>query len=141
MKRVFVFQVLALWVTGFVLSSSSTFASPLFPMVRAGSSANGKFLVILEFEYENPMQEIKVIKQITCRVLQKEDFINDKLQSQTTHWSDSWTYWDATIPMQEAWPMSSGELPFLTDDGKFLVLVSATWPVSIETNVVSIYQK
>ena len=140
MKRALVFQVLALLVTGFVLSSPSAFASALFPTVRAGSSANGKFLVILEYGYENSAEEIKVIKQITYRVLQKEDFINNyhRFQSQATYWSNSWTYWEVTIPAGSA---PDGGLPLLTDDGAFLVFVSFIWPMSAETNVVTIYQK
>ena len=45
------------------------------------------------------------------------------------------------IPMKQAGQVSASGLPFLTDDGKFLVFVPATCPISAETNVVTIYQK
>jgi hypothetical protein len=41
--------------------TSAVWAGPLFPDVRAAMSANGKFLVTMEFEYLNPDQQVRTI--------------------------------------------------------------------------------
>ena len=66
--------------------------SALAPMVRASQSANGKFLVVTEWEYDSPNRQVpRMLVSSTYRVLRVEPFINDKdrLDGATTFWSDS----------------------------------------------------
>lgn len=101
------------------------FASPLPPSVRASRSINGQFLVVTEYEYANPDNDIARIRRTTYRVMQLERFINskDRLIAPVPFWSESW---DVTIEGAEGretfWPM-------ISDDGRSLVLVAVNAPV------------
>jgi hypothetical protein len=67
----------------------------LAPMVRASQSANGKFLVVTECEYDSPNRQVpRKLVRSTYRVLQVEPFINAdyRLDGATTFWSDSDSY-------------------------------------------------
>jgi hypothetical protein len=112
------------------------FAGPLFPMIRASSSSNGKFLVIVEYQFENPDETIKRISKITYHVDHIEEFINDKFTPPAAYWSDSW---NVTL----AWPKeaSGGLLPCISDDGMVLVFISVTPPMSETIEVLRIYRK
>ena len=51
--------------------TSAVWAGPLFPAVGAATSANGKFLVSMEFEYLNPDQQVTTITRVSYRVLRR----------------------------------------------------------------------
>jgi hypothetical protein len=121
-------------VVSFLALTSAGWAAPLFPGVRAASSADGKFVVSVEFEYLNPDQAVRTIKRVTYRVLRKEEFINDKFTTTTSFWSDDWDVSMAT-PQAEGIP-----LPFISNDGKYLVLVSVDPPFS-DIIALRIYRK
>ena len=114
--------------------TSAVWAGPLFPDVRAAMSTNGKFLVAMEFEYLNPDQQVRTITRISYRVLRREEFINDKFTTTNPFWSDDWDVGMA---------FTGGEgipLPFISNDGKYLVLVSADPPFS-DITVLRIYRE
>jgi len=106
---------------------------PLFPDVRAAVSANGKFLVAMEFEYLNPDQQVRTITRITYRVLRRVEFINDEFTTTNPFWSNEWDVGMA--------PQAEGiALPFISNDGEYLVLVSVDAPFS-DVTVLRIYRK
>ena len=114
--------------------TSAVWAGPLFPAVGAATSANGKFLVAMEFEYLNPDQQVTTITRVSYRVLRREEFINDKFTATNPFWSHDWD-----IGM--AYPKGEGiPLPFISNDGKYLVLVSVTPPFS-DFTVLRIYRE
>jgi hypothetical protein len=114
--------------------TSPAWAGPLFPDVRAAASANGKFLVVIEFEYLNPDQKIRTITRVTYRVLRREEFINDKFTTTNPFWSNDWDVGMAR-PQAEGIP-----LPFISNDGEYLVLVSVDPPFS-DITVLRFYRK
>jgi hypothetical protein len=112
--------------------TSAVWAGPLFPAVGAATSANGKFLVAVEFEYLNPDQQVTTITRVSYRVLRREEFINDKFTTTNPFWSYDWD-------VGMAYPKGEGiPLPFISNDGKYLVLVSVTPPFS-DFTVLRIY--
>jgi len=104
--------------------TSVGWAGPGFPSVRAAASANGKFVVTVEVEYLNPDEEVRTITRISYRVLRREEFMNDKFLTTASFWSDEWGV-SMAPPRAEGIP-----LPFISDDGKYLVLVSVDPPFS-----------
>jgi hypothetical protein len=112
------------------------FAGPPFPMIRASSSSNGKFLVIAEYQFENPAETIKRISKITYHVDHIQEFINRMFTTPVAYWSDSWN-------IDLAWPneASGGLLPYISDDGEVLVFISVTPPISETIEVMRIYRK
>jgi len=113
--------------------TSAVWAGPLFPTVGAATSANGKFLVAMEFEYLNPDQQVTTITRVSYRVLRREEFINDKFTTTNPFWSYDWDV--GMVPKGEGIP-----LPFISNDGKYLVLVSVTLPFS-DFTVLRIYRE
>ncbi len=113
--------------------TSPVWAGPGFPVVSAAASANGKFLVVIEFEYLNPDQKIRTIARVTYRVLRREEFINDKFTTTSPFWSNDWDV--GMAPQGEGIP-----LPFISNDGEYLVLVSADPPFS-DITVLRFYRK
>jgi hypothetical protein len=114
--------------------TSTIWAGPLFPAVGAAMSANGKFLVAMEFEYLNPDQQTTTITRVSYRVLRREEFINDKFTTTNPFWSHDWDVGMA-FPRGEGIP-----LPFISNDGRYLVLVSVTPPFS-DFTVLRIYRE
>jgi len=102
--------------------------------VGAATSANGKFLVAMEFEYLNPDQQVTTITRVSYRVLRREEFINDKFTTTSPFWSHDWDVGMA-FPKGEGIP-----LPFISNDGKYLVLISVTPPFS-DFTVLRIYRE
>ncbi len=113
------------------------FAGAPFPMIRASSSSNGKFLVIAEYQYENPAETIRRINKIIYHVDQREDFINDQFTTLAAYWSDSGS-WNVHLD----WPkgVMGGLLPYISDDGEILVFISVTPPFS-GIEILKIYRK
>lgn len=114
--------------------TSAVWAGALFPDVRAATSANGKFLVAMEFEYSNPDQQVRTITLVSYRVLRREEFINDKFTTTNPFWAHDWDVGMA-FPKGEGIP-----LPFISNDGKYLVLVSVDPPFS-DITVLRIYRE
>lgn len=125
---------LTLVVVSLLALTSAGWAGPLFPGVRAALSANGKFVVIVEFEYLNPDQQVRTITRVSYRVLRKEEFINDKFTTTTSFWSDDWDV-SMAPPQAEGIP-----LPFISNDAEYLVLVSVDPPFS-DIIALRIYRK
>ena len=113
--------------------TSAVWAGPPFPVVRAASSANGKFLVVMEFEYLNPDQLVRTITRVSYRVLRREEFINDEFTTANPFWSYDWDV--ALAPKGEGIP-----LPFISNDGEYLVLASVDPPFS-DVTVLRIYRE
>jgi hypothetical protein len=114
--------------------TSAVWAGPLFDDVRAATSANGKFLVALEFEYLNPDQQVRTITRVSYRVLRRAEFINDKFTTTNPFWSFDW---DVSMSRPKAQGIP---LPFISNDGKYLVLVSVDPPFS-DFEVLRIYRE
>jgi hypothetical protein len=97
----------------------------LAPLIRASQSANGKFLVVTEWEYDSPNRQVpRMLVSSTYRVLQVEEFINDKdrLDGATTFWSDS--DWEVSREGRDfCWPLVS-------NNGQYLILVRVAPPFS-----------
>ena len=117
----------------FLAFTSAVWAGPGFPDVRTAASANGKFLVAVEFEYLNPDQPVRTIKRITYRILRREEFINDEFTTTNPFWSNDWDI-DMVGPQAEI------SLPFISNDGEYLVLVATNPPFS-DLTVLRIYRK
>jgi hypothetical protein len=113
--------------------TSAVWAGALFPDVRAATSANEKFLVAVEFEYLNPDQQVRTITRVSYRILRREEFINDKFTTTNPFWSDDW---NVSMPLPKAQGIP---LPFISNDGKYLVLVSVDPPFS-DSTVLRIYR-
>ncbi len=114
------FSRISVVVLAFLVFTSVVWASAPFPAVGAATSANGEFLVAMQFEYLNQDQQVKTITRVTYRVLRKEDFINDEFTTANSFWSDDWSVSMATRGIVP--------LPFISDDGMYLVLVSVDPP-------------
>jgi hypothetical protein len=98
----------------------------LAPCIKAGSSADGSFLVIRDFVLEPGTKEIPGQplrpKQITLQVYPKEKFINekDRLVSQATFWTDLTGQWSVILDSHES-PISCPNF-LISNDGEFLVI-------------------
>ena len=108
--------------------TSAVWAGPGFPDGRAAASANGKFLVAMEFEYLNPDQQVRTITRISYRILRREEFINDEfINDEFTTTNPFWSN-DCDVGMV---PQAEGiPLPFISNDGEYLVLVATNPPFS-----------
>lgn len=108
-----------------------TFASPPPPVVRASISKNGRFLVVTEWEFENPNDQIRRIKRTTYTVMEIESFINnkDRLNAPVPFWSERW---HVTLDTWNFWPM-------ISDDGHSLILIGVTFPFGNQS-VLKIYR-
>ncbi len=119
-----------------ILLPSVGVAGPLFPDVRVSSSANGKYLVVIEETFDNPDANPRRVLQRTYVVLRTEPFVNDgdRLQTATQFWSS--TGWQVT-PARAA---SQLYLPMISNDGQTLVLVLVSEPMG-DQEVVRIYRR
>jgi hypothetical protein len=89
----------------------------------------------MEFEYLNPDQQVRTITRVSYRVLRREEFINDKFASTNPFWSVDWDVQLPEVPQAEGIP-----LPFISNDGKYLVLVSVDPPFS-DITALQIYRE
>jgi hypothetical protein len=105
-------------------------AGQLFPDVRASSSANGKYLVVIEDKFDNPDAGVRRVLERTYVVLRAEPFTG--LQTATQFWSA--TGWQVT-PAESA---SRIDLPMISNDGQTLVLILVNPPMG-DPEVVKIY--
>jgi hypothetical protein len=113
-------------------------ASALFPCVRAVSSANGNFVVIVDAPFE-PEQGKAPSRTISLNVLPRETFINEKdeLLAPATYWTDR-TIWSVVLDTSRMFNEPECPLPLITDDGEFLVLLR-TGPAFAEDAVLRIF--
>ena len=120
------------FVLAFLAFTSVVWASAPFPAVGATTSENGRFLVAMQFEYLNPDQQFRTITRVIYRVLRREEFINDKFITANPFWSDTWS-----VSMA---PKGIPPLPFVSNDGMYLVLVSVDPPFA-DITVLRIYRQ
>jgi len=104
------------------VASSPLFASAGSPLVKASTSANGKYLVVAQWELIPAASGLsQQIARTTYRVTAIEPFINDKdrLHTSSIFFSDSWDSWEFTLEgsFSYAWPMVS-------DNGQYIALIS-----------------
>src|SRR5260370_34963186 len=100
----------------FLTSSQLSLAGALMPSLKAAASKNGNFLVVVERQ--------EGYRQISLQVFPKENWINekDKLNAPTVYWTD-FIQWSVVLdPQRLNW--ESCPLPFITDDGEFLILLN-----------------
>jgi hypothetical protein len=90
--------------------------------------------VAVEFEYLNLDQQVRTITRVSYRILRREEFINDKFTTTNPFWSDDWDV-NMALPKAEGTP-----LPFISNDGRYLVLVSVDPPFS-DSTVLRIYRE
>jgi len=115
-------------------------AGPLFPCVKAVSSKNGNFLVLIDVQPEPGQGNAQTV---LLQVFPKENFINtkDRLAAPASYWTD-WMRWsvmlDAHRIQNEPQPCP---LPLITDDGEFLVLLRVGPAFSGEGAVLQIYRR
>jgi hypothetical protein len=115
-------------------------ASPLAPCVKAVSSSNGNYLVILESQMEPETKETpgqpSQVRQITLEVYPREKFLNekDRLDSQATFWTDLTMQWSVILDSRETPSVSSCPYFLITDDGEFMVVFEGPW-VSADTGM------
>lgn len=123
----------------FIIAAFALHASPLPPDVKAATSANGRFLVVAEYKYENPDVPIGRIAYVTYSVLEREEFINakDKPGSSSTYWSESAESWSFTLSFKQ----SGSAWPLISNDGKHVILFAVVPPVGGEQQVLSLYEK
>lgn len=123
-----------------LLLSPRSFASPLPPLVLAAQSANGKWLVTVDFELAPPQDSGggRRILRTTYHVLSQERFLNsnrDRLDAPGALWSERWF-----LNRSAADERGARVWPIISDDGQTLVLINMTAPFTKST-VLSIYQE
>ena len=108
-------------------------AGPLFPCVRAVSSPNGNFLVVVDTALEP--------RKISLNIFPRENFNNEtqQLLATTTHWTDS-ASWAVILDPAHIHNEPECPLPLITDDGEFLILLQ-TGPAFAQDAVVRIYRR
>ena len=123
------------------------FAGPLFPCVKAVTSKNGDYIVVVERQRPSePDREARVrpgkLQQVSLNVLPKEDFINekDKLIASATYWTDR-TIWSVVLDPSRTQYEDGCPLPVITDDGEFLVLMQTGPVLGSAKAVLRIYRR
>jgi hypothetical protein len=120
-------------LAGLILLPKVVAAGPLFPDVRVSSSANGKYLVVIEEKFDNPDAGVRSVLLPTYLVLRAEPFTG--LQTATQFWSTSG--WQVT---PEGSASSRVYLPMISNDGQTLVLVLVSPPMG-DPEVAKIYRR
>ena len=120
------------------------------PCVKAVSSKSGDFLVLMDMQLDPPQSKDGVTRRIrgfSFEIFPKENFINakDRLTAPGTYFSDgSWAQWGVTLDSRNTTDgpfTSSCPLPIITDDGEFLVLLTAMPALSADFKIMRIYQR
>jgi hypothetical protein len=113
----------------------SALGGPLFPLLNAVSSRNGNSMVVIEYQYENPTAEIKTIQAVTFRVARKQQFASFPhiFTSPSTYWSEAWS----VMKRRDI----DASLPLVTDDGRFLILLTNRAPYSRDMEILSVYRE
>ena len=120
------------------------------PCIKASSSRNGNFLVLMNMQLDPPQSNEAVvtrkIRQFSFELFPKENFINpkDRLTAPGTYFSaGSWAQWGVVLDPQITtdWPFTSFcPLPLVTDDGEFLILLAQAPASSGDAGVLRIYR-
>jgi hypothetical protein len=103
----------------------NTLASPAAPNVQASRSVNGRYLVTIKREYEDPNERIRTVRRTTYTVMEAENFINGgyRLNAPVPFWSERWhVTLDGREGSQTFWPM-------ISDDGRSMILIGVTPPL------------
>lgn len=118
----------ALFICSLICCSRCAIAGALAPCVKAGSSANGDYLVIRYFQLdpgaiEDSGQPIRPWS-ISLQVYPRERFINqkDRLTSDSTFWTDVTFEWSVIIDLRKEPSLSACPEFLITNDGEFLVI-------------------
>lgn len=114
------------------------FASAPAPNVIASRSANGRFLVYADREFDNPDSTlVRNILHTTFRIMEMETFLNskDRLNTDAAFWSDHG--WEVKLDKQAE---RSTWWPLISNDGQSLVLIAVAPPFS-NTMALRIYRK
>jgi hypothetical protein len=103
------------------------------PCLKAVTSKDGNFLVVIEGQFES--------RQISLKVFPKENWINakDRLTAQSPYWTDSLLWSLVGDPHQSGW--ESCPLPLITDDGEFLILLNRATIVPPDLEALQIYRR
>jgi len=114
-------------------------ASALIPCVKAVSSKNGNFLVIVETERGLPGG---LPDHLSLNVLPKEGFINskDRLIAPATYWTD-WSRWSVVPDSSQLRNLPECPLPLVTDDGEFVILLQTGPTFAMAQSVLQIYRR
>jgi len=107
----------------------------LLPCVKAVSSTNGNFIVIVETGLDVPGKAI----QVSLSVLSKEGFVTRSF-APVTFWAD-WTLWSVVIDPSELHNEPECPLPLLTDDGEFMVLMQTGPTFATDHAVLRLYRR
>jgi hypothetical protein len=116
------------------------------PCVKAASSKSGNFLVLMEMQLDPPQSKdglARGIRGFSFEIFPKENFINakDKMTAPAAYWTD-WAQWGVALDSRTATDkVFFCPLPFITDDGEFLVLLAAMPAFSAHFEILRIYQR
>jgi hypothetical protein len=118
------------------------------PCIKAASSKNGNFLVLMNMQLDPAQSKDGVTMRIgfSFEIFPKENFINakDRLTAPGTYFSGvSWAQWGVALDSRNATdgPFTSFcPLPLVTDDGEFLILLVQTPAFSADEVVLRIYR-
>jgi hypothetical protein len=108
--------------------SRCAIAGALAPCVKAGSSANGDYLVIRDFQLESGAKvdsgQSFNPERIALQVYPRERFINqkDRLTSDSTFWTDLTLEWSVVIDLRKEPSVSACPNFLITNGGEFLVI-------------------
>lgn len=123
------------------------YAGPLFPCVKAVTSKNGNFLVVIGRKLESNADDGKSANsarsyQLALSVIPKEDFINskDKLIAPATYWTDR-PIWSVVLGPNHMQNEDGCPLPLITDDGEFLILLKTGPTFANEPAILWIYRR
>jgi hypothetical protein len=111
-----------------IAMSSSLSAGPLFPCLRAVSSKNGNFLVI--------------VADHSLDIVRKEDFINtsQRITAPATFWNHM-AVWSVPFTAARIRNEPDCPLPLVTDDGEFVILVSTGMVLGKSAPVLTIFRR
>lgn len=104
------------------VASSPLFASAGSPLVKAYTCANGKYLVLAQWELTPAAPGLsQQIVRTTYRVMTLEPFINekDRLHTSGSFFSDTGDSWEFTLEGSFSY-----EWPMVSDNGQYVALIS-----------------
>ena len=100
--------------------------------IKAASSKNGNFLVLMNMQLDPPQSKDGVTMSFSFEIFPKENFLNakDRLTTPGAYFSGgSWAQWGVALDSRNGTdgPFTSFcPLPLVTDDGEFLILLAQT---------------
>ena len=114
--------------------------------IKAASSKNGNFLVLMNMQLDPPQSKDGVTMSFSFEIFPKENFLNakDRLTTPGAYFSGgSWAQWGVALDSRNGTdgPFTSFcPLPLVTDDGEFLILLAQTPAFSADNVVLRIYR-